>query len=236
MAVVMNQEAFDGLAETQQQALRDAGDEAFEKHSGLATALGDEHVVTMCRMGAKFVQATPADLDALKAAVEPVYRTIERGAGNRAAIDSIRQLKGDAKADTISCPEDTPDRPDDGARTELEGTFRMTLSEQELAQSPQLDNPGEVSDQNWGELTLRLKDGKVHYTQRNERDHFEVSGTYTTDGDALEMRFDEIFETWVYRWSLYRGTLKLERDVSLGVPPERFTPSPQLVKPWRRIG
>jgi hypothetical protein len=63
-----------------------------------------------------------------------------------------------------------------------------------------------------------------------------VSGTYSTDGDALEMRFDEIAETWVYRWSLYRGTLKLERDESLGVPPERFTPTPLLVEPWRRVG
>jgi hypothetical protein len=39
-----------------------------------ASNLGDEHVVTLCRMGAKLVEATPADLDAIKAAVEPVYR------------------------------------------------------------------------------------------------------------------------------------------------------------------
>jgi TRAP-type C4-dicarboxylate transport system substrate-binding protein len=236
MTIVMNQQVFDRLSEAQQNALRDAGDAAFERHSRLASTLADEHVVTACRMGAELVEATPADVDALNSAVEPVYRTIERGAGNRAAIESIRQLKGDAKADTISCPGDTPAAPDDDARAELEGTFRMNLSEQELAQSPQLEDPGEVNDQNWGELTLRLKDGSVQYKQRNERDQFEASGTYTTDGDALEMRFDDIAETWVYRWSLYRGTLKLERDESLGVPPERFTPSPQLVKPWRRIG
>lgn len=234
--VVMNQEAFDRLSETQQKALRDAGAEAFQKHSRLASDLGDEDVVTLCRMGANLVEATPADLDALKAAVEPVYRTIERGAGNRAAIESIRQLKGDAKAETISCPDGTPAPQDDRARAELEGTFRMSLSEQELAESPLLGDPGEVNDENWGELTLRLEDGSVRYSQRNELADFEVSGTYSTDGDALEMRFDEFGETWVYRWSLYRGTLKLERDESLGVPPERFTPSPLLVKPWRRVG
>ena len=234
--VVMNQEAFDRLSEFQQQALRDAGDEAFEKHSRLATVLGDEHVVTLCRMGTKLVEATPADLAALQAAVEPVYRSIERGAGNRAAIESIRRLKGDAKADTISCSDETAAQPEDGARAELEGTFRMNLTEQELADSPQLEDPGEVNDENWGELTLRLKDGSVSYSQRNERARFDVSGTYSTDGDALELRFDDFGETWVYRWSLYRGTLKLERDESLGVPPERFTPSPLLVKPWRRVG
>jgi TRAP-type C4-dicarboxylate transport system substrate-binding protein len=236
MTVVINEKAFDSLSQAQQTALRNAGAEAFERHSRLASTLGDEHIVIMCRMGARLVEATPAEIAALTAAVEPVYRTIERGAGNQAAIESIRQLKGDTKADAISCPEDAPAPPDDGARAELEGTFRMNLTEQELIASPELEDPGEVNDQNWGELTLRLKDGSVRYTQRNERDHFEASGTYSTDGDALAMRFDDIAETWVYRWSLYRGTLKLERDESLGVPPERFTPSPQLVKPWRRVG
>jgi TRAP-type transport system periplasmic protein len=236
MTVVMNQEAFDRLSEAQQNALRNAGDEAFERHSRLASLLGDEHIVVMCRMGAKLVEATPADIAALTAAVEPVYRTIERGAGNRAAIESIRRLKGDARADSVSCSAETSVPPNDGARAELEGTFRMNLTEQELKASPELEDPGEVNNQNWGELTLRLQDGTVHYSQRNDLDHFEASGTYTTDGDALELRFDDISETWVYRWSLYRGTLKLERDESLGVPPERFTPSPQLVKPWRRIG
>lgn len=236
MTVVMNQQAFDRLSEAQQKALREAGTEAFEKHSRLASDLGDEHVLTACRIGMKLVDATPADIEALQAAVQPVYRMIERGAGNRAAIESIRQLKGDTKADTVSCTDETPAPPNDGARAELEGTFRMSLTEQELSDSPQLEDEGEVNIENWGDLTLRLKDGSVHYSQRNDLTSFDVSGTYTTDGDALEMRFDNYGETWVYRWSLYRGTLKLERDASLGVPPERFTPSPLLVKPWRRIG
>jgi hypothetical protein len=36
--------------------------------------------------------------------------------------------------------------------------------------------------------------------------------------------------------SLYRGTLKLERDESLGVPPALHAPTPLLVNPWERIG
>jgi TRAP-type C4-dicarboxylate transport system substrate-binding protein len=229
---VMNRQAFDGLSAEQQTALREAGAEAIEKHSRLATELGDEHLASVCRIGAKLVEATPADLDALKAAVEPVYRTIERGAGNRAAIESIRQLKGDAQAETLSCPDQTPTSANDRAAAELEGTFRTSLTEHELAEAA----PREVNNQNWGELTLRLDDGSVRYSQRNELDQFEASGTYSTDGDALEMRFDDYGETWVYRWSLYNGTLKLERDESLGVPPERHTPAPLLIKPWRRVG
>jgi hypothetical protein len=237
LTVVMNQKAFDRLSEAQQNALRNAGNEAFERHSRLASTLGDEHVVTTCRMGAKLVEATPTDIAALTAAVEPVYRMIERGAGNQAAIERIRRLKGGAKADSVSCSDETSSAPPTAsARAELEGTFRMNLSEQELIASPQLEHRGEVNDRNWGELTLRLKGGSARYSQRNDVDHFEASGTYTTDGDALALRFADIGETWVYRWSLYRGMLKLERDARLGVPPKRFTPSPPLVKPWRRIG
>jgi hypothetical protein len=54
---------------------------------------------------------------------------------------------------------------------------------------------------------------------------------YTTDGDVIKLQFDEIGETWGFRWSLYRGTLKLERDKTLGVPPELHAPTPLLVHP-----
>ena len=154
------------------------------------------------------------------------------GLGLEEAIESIRQLKGDAQAETLSCPDQTPISANDRAAAELEGTFRTSLTEHELAEAA----PREVNNQNWGELTLRLEDGSVRYSQRNELDQFEASGTYSTDGDALEMRFDDYGETWVYRWSLYNGTLKLERDESLGVPPVRHTPAPLLIKPWRRVG
>ena len=62
-----------------------------------------------------------------------------------------------------------------------------------------------------------------------------MSGRYTTDGDVAKMGFDEIGETWGFRWSLYRGTLKLKRDETLGVPPELHAPTPLLVHSWERV-
>jgi hypothetical protein len=64
----------------------------------------------------------------------------------------------------------------------------------------------------------------------------DAASPYTTDGDVIKLQFDEIGETWGFRWSLYRGTLKLERDKTLGVPPELHAPTPLLVHPWERIG
>lgn len=242
--IVMNKDALKDLSDDQQRALREASAEAFDDQSRVANTREDLQVV--CGMGPKLVEATPAQREALEAAVEPVYQMIERSPGNAEAIAQIRELKGDAEPDTVDCggtsepasDEQTPGAELDDGQTpeaELEGTFRTTLTEDELANSPLLYEAGEVSDENWGELTLKLSDGRVRYTIENNRAGWEASGTYTTDGDVIKLQFDEIGETWGFRWSLYRGTLKLERDETLGVPPELHAPTPLLVKPWRRV-
>jgi hypothetical protein len=162
---------------------------------------------------------------------------IERGPGNAEAIAKIRELKGNGAPDALACGGASEPASDGQAKAAaLEGTFRTTLTEDELAKSPLLYDSGEVNDDNWGELTLKLADGRVRYTTENNRAGWEGSGTYTTDGDVIKMQFEEIGETWGFRWSLYRGTLKLERDESLGVPPALHAPTPLLVKPWEQIG
>jgi hypothetical protein len=236
-AIVMNKGSFDELSGDQQRALREASAEAFDERNREASNLRDEDLQVVCGMDPKLVEATPSQREALEAAVEPVYQMIERSPGNAEAIAQIRELKGDAEPDTVDCG-GTSEPASDGQTQEaqLEGTFRTTLTEDELANSPLLHDAGEVSDENWGELTLKLSDGRVRYTIENNRADWEASGTYTTDGDVIKMQFDSIGETWGFRWSLYRGTLKLERDETLGVPPELHAPTPLLVHPWERIG
>lgn len=235
-AIVMNKDAFEDLSDDQQRALREAAAEAFDERSRVVSKLQAEDLQVVCGMGPKLVEATPSQREALEAAVEPVYRMIERSPGNAEAVAKIRELKGDAEPDTVDCA-GTSEAAADGqtAEAELEGTFQTTLTEDELANSPLLYEPGEVNDENWGELTLELSGGRARYTVENNRAGWEASGTYTTDGDVIKMEMDEIGETWGFRWSLYRGTLKLERDDSLGVPPELHAPTPLLVNPWERV-
>jgi TRAP-type C4-dicarboxylate transport system substrate-binding protein len=232
MTIVMQREAFDELSDRQRTALREAVDEAFESESRLVSVLANEDRDVLCRIGAKFVDATPAQVAAFQAAVQPVYRMIERGAGNAEVIEHIREMKGDADPDALACPKDqAPAAGADSASPDLEGTYRTSFSEKELADSSELLDQGEVNDENWGDFTLKLSGGRVRLTQRNARASSELSGRYTTDGDAIELQFAEIGETFAFRWSLYRGTLKLQRDEELGVGP-----TPWLVKPWRRVG
>jgi TRAP-type C4-dicarboxylate transport system substrate-binding protein len=236
ITIVMNQDAFDELTDGQQNALRDAMKTAFDHESQLVTGIGNEDRDVLCRIGAEFVEATPSQLSALEAAVRPVYRMIERGPGNADALSSIRELKGDAQAPTVACPKDQSPAPAGAPEnaSELEGTYRTHLTEKELAESPLLTDEFEINDENWGELTLSLSGGRVRYSARNDRASFGVSGRYTTDGDVIKMDFDEIGETWGFRWSLYRGTLKLKRDETLGVPPELHAPTPLVIKSWER--
>src|SRR6185503_1739195 len=95
----------------------------------------------------------------------------------------------------------------------------------------------EINDENWGEMTLRLSDGRVRVSQRNSRTSSEVSGTYTTDGDVIKFDMEELGETWGFRWSLYRGTLTLKRDEKkLGPADEVAAPAPLLIFPGERVG
>ena len=231
MTIVMNQEAFDKLSQSQQTAVRKAFEAAFDSESRLVGDLADETRDVLCRIGAQFVAAAPSQVAALRTAVEPVYRMIERGAGNAEAVATIRELKGDAQPETVACPKEQVAASAPGsASRDLEGTYRTSFSEKELTDSPQLMDQGEVNDENWGDLTLKLHGGRVRLTQRNDRANSELSGSYTTHGDAIELQFDEIGETFALRWSLYRGTLEFQRDEELGVGP-----TPWLVKPWRRV-
>jgi TRAP-type C4-dicarboxylate transport system substrate-binding protein len=238
VAIVMNDDAFDELTDAQQRALRGAAAEAFGPRSVQVTRLAKDDLKVLCGMDPRLVEATPAEREALEAAVEPVYGMIEKGPGNADAIASIRELKGDTPLDRLDCRGKTePASKEEPAEADLEGTFRTKLTEDELTKSPLLYDEAEINDENWGELTLRLVDGHVRYTVKNDRAGFEVSGTYTTDGNVIKFQFDKIGETWGFRWSLYRGTLKLERDeATLGPPSEVAAPTPLLINPWERVG
>jgi TRAP-type C4-dicarboxylate transport system substrate-binding protein len=231
LTIVMNRKAFDRLSDAQRRAIRDAARAAFDTESRLVAQSAHDAEQDLCAVGTRPVPANPGQRAALVAAVEPVYRMIERGPGNPAALARIHELKGNSGPDTLACTRtQTPSPPTHRPAHQLEGTYRASFSKQELADSPLLD-AGEINDENWGDLTLRFTlDGKFRISVHNRVSEGSQSGTYRTSGDKLVLNVAETGETFAYRWSLYRGTLKFERDEKLGVGP-----TPWLVKPWRRV-
>jgi TRAP-type C4-dicarboxylate transport system substrate-binding protein len=232
MTIVINADRFASLTNPQQQALRDAGPATFAAQMKLISERDDYARRRLCRIGTPFAHARSDDLAALRAAVEPVYVQIERGAGNAVALREIEAIKEHAPPDAPACePGETSAAAPVGRTTAIDGTYRTSFTKQELAQSPDLMEPGETNDQNWGALTLHLDHGHMTVTGRNTRGSGTDTGHYTVDGDTIRFNSDQTGENFALRWNLYRDTLKFERDEKLGVGPTPF-----LVKPWRRVG
>ena len=114
--------------------------------------------------------------------------------------------------------------------TPLDGVWTTSVSEDELAPSPRFTEPDEVNDQNWADLTFTFDKGQFTYTQENEKDSYESAGTFTVDGDTVELNLDNT-EHFVMRWRIDGDTLTFERDDALGT-----APTPLIINPWTRSG
>ena len=70
---------------------------------------------------------------------------------------------------------------------------------------------GEINDENWGNQAIRFAAGRFRYTLHNRVAALTATGTYRTSRDKLVIDLTETGERFGFRWSLYRGTLKLRR-------------------------
>jgi len=59
--------------------------------------------------------------------------------------------------------------------------------------------------------------------------HGSNAGTYAIQGDTLFV-YQENGEIFAMRWSIYKDTLTLRRDKTLGVGP-----TPLVLKPWAKV-
>jgi hypothetical protein len=114
--------------------------------------------------------------------------------------------------------------------TALDGVWTTSVTEDELASSPLLYEPDEVNDQNWGDLTFTFDKGQFTYTQENAKDSYESAGTFTVDGDTVDLNLHNT-EHFVMRWNIDGDTLTFERDDALGI-----APTPFILNPWTRSG
>ncbi len=76
----------------------------------------------------------------------------------------------------------------------------------------------------------RSTKGQFTYTQDNAKDSYDSAGTFTVDGDTVDLYLDNT-EHFVMRWNVEDDTLTFERDDALGI-----APTPLILNPWRRSG
>jgi TRAP-type C4-dicarboxylate transport system substrate-binding protein len=231
-----NARAFGKMTKRERRILRAAAASVAPRMVALHRSVESEVMGNVCRRGRMtFDTASPSDLRALRAAVEPVYRNLERDPATHAAIEAITALKQQLDEPAAGLPAcKGAAAPATRAGTRLDGTWQM--DSKRAASAP------EFLDENWGRWIFVFDRGRFAITQENRRSCTWGYGTYTVDGARTIWRFtdgggqapngaeNKPGEQFAYRLSVYRDTVTL-RPVTGAISPPNF-----IAKPWRRIG
>jgi TRAP-type C4-dicarboxylate transport system substrate-binding protein len=220
------------LGAGQADVLRKAAQAAVRGTADLQRNAETEAAAVLCRRGKlHFVTASAAQIQQLRAAFAPVYTWLREDAKTRSNLERIQELRAQlpaaATSSVLTCAGAEPSV--GTAASKLDGVYQTSFTKAELAASPLLYDAGEINDENWGDLTLTIKEGQVTLSKRGVTG--TATGTCTVQGDTVRLTFTDTGETFGFRWNLYRDTLTFRRDEALGVGP-----TPYLVKPWRRVG
>jgi TRAP-type C4-dicarboxylate transport system substrate-binding protein len=211
--------------------LRSAAQAAIQSSAELQRNAETESAAVLCRRGKlQFITASEAQLEQLRDAFAPVYSWLQQDVKTRSHLERIQELRAQLPAVPTSnvptCKGAEP--PAATAASKLDGVYQTSFTKAELAASPLLYDAGEINDENWGDLTLTIKEGQVAMSKRGGGSD---TGTCTVRGDTVLLAFTSTGATFGFHWNLYRDTLTFRRDEALGPGPTPF-----LVKPWRRVG
>jgi TRAP-type C4-dicarboxylate transport system substrate-binding protein len=225
--VVMNRRAIAALTLSQQAVLRGAGRAAFGPRLREIDQVESKALGTICERGlARLQAASPEQLSALRAAVRPVYRQLERNPLTRQALAEIGRLPGAGGAvQPLRCEERAPT-----VAPRLEGVWSSTVSRRELLAQGASAAEATTFD---GPATLQLKAGRWVF----RGDHTTVTGRYKIEGDTVRMTMVTCTvnpcspgAVTDYTWSVYRNSLTLART-----PAGTFWPR-LVTAPSTRVG
>jgi TRAP-type transport system periplasmic protein len=242
--IFVNQHAFGSLTASQRNVLVRAAAQA--RAAGIYEGNDSASVADLCRRGIKIVSASPADLAGLRAAVRPVYRTLESNPSTRLFINEITAMRQTVSGSpgAVTCPAASAS----GAAAvtaELQGTWQVTYTAKELIAAGADPNELVPSEGNFGDFTLKLSQRRWQIRQTggdpqiaaNNKFYF---GTYVVTGNKINFyRHDHDYpgsdtEIWgPYIWSVYRDTLTFKKDGGTQVP---TGPTGLTVRPWRKTG
>jgi TRAP-type C4-dicarboxylate transport system substrate-binding protein len=210
--VVANGNVLGELTAEQRDVLHRAGRKALAP--AIARLRNEDRVEAgiLCRRGrVAFVTATPSQVDALRAAVLPVYAELMNNPKTGRFIREIDAMKRKSSHERV-VPCFAPSPPEKAA-TLLDGTWEMTASSAVA---------GEVDA---GRYLMILRHGRVFAIRP-----WKSTGTFAVHGDTVLFRSSD-GEYGVYRWNLFRDTLTLRY-----VPGrEEGAPNPTFA-PWHRVG
>jgi len=206
--------------------------QAAQDAAGRIAALADRDAQSLknaCRSGARFANASPADLAALRNAFAPVYASLEQDPQTKAFIERIQALKRSTAAEAplaipAGCTGKAPEQPAASAGTvpaDLNGVYRYTITKKDAIAAGAGDDPDYPTTN-----TVWLQDGS-----------FRASGglraTYSVTGHRITLDIPDFGYSLTFTLSVDgKGNLHLTP-----VPP--MDKGDQFVwsrKVWTKIG
>jgi len=260
-AIVGNPKRLASLSSEQLDSLTRAVHEAAAASTGLVQ--GDNgFVADLCRQGARFANASDADILRLRNAFAPVYGELRTNAETAQLISQIEQLKQPSSTDVVAVPEwctgaatGSPASPSVEPKktttaTALDGTWEVTFTVNEFAGVEAVD-PSEIGPEVAGTFVVTIDRGDI-IGPAKPGDQASSGLTYFVDGDTITIYAPDASmggqvpppgpAAWKYRWSAYGDTLAFEKlggqepGCSLTVSKGMCEPGIFVVKPWHRIG
>jgi TRAP-type C4-dicarboxylate transport system substrate-binding protein len=181
--IFANRAAFNRLTPAQQEILRRAGRESLGPELTDVEKNEAAGLAGICGRGTlSLLTASAAQLAALRTAVQPAYRMLERDPLTRELVVQIGKLRTEAPAvatDSVHCPRA---RTQATAASLLNGQWQVTASSNDLLAAGAA--PAEAERQRGGG-TLRLTNGS--WTGREPLSGFAWSGRYTAHGNLVRL-------------------------------------------------
>jgi TRAP-type C4-dicarboxylate transport system substrate-binding protein len=236
LVLVANRQAWERLSAARRDALREAGRAALPDAIADLRASDADAYDILCRRGrVAFPRATAADVDALRRAVAPVTRDLDR-----AAVAEIARLRAAAGEPPVHPPCRPPAREKPGPATPIDGVWSFDSDEADARAAHLADQ--DLTPENWGHHVLAFARGRFAITQEDREACTWVYGTYRVRGHRVtwdvidggghgpQNATNRPGEHFDYDWSRFKDTLRLT-SVPRAVSAPNF-----IVKPWRRIG
>jgi TRAP-type transport system periplasmic protein len=236
-----NPAQLEALNDQQQGWLRQAASDAAGRSAALADR--DAQLVTvLCASGARFANASQADLATLRKAFAPVYASLQQDPQTKAFIQRIQALKqatpaGPPLAIPAGCTGKAPAPSAMSAATapaSLNGTYRWTMTKQDaVASKTENKSPEHLAEFPWT-FTMTLKDGTWSLSHRQNGQPF-------TDGRATyALKGNRISFTWPQEGTVLTFTFSLDGKGNLHLRPvEPMNAGDQFVwatHVWTKIG
>jgi len=209
--------------------LRQAAQGAAARSAALADR-DAQSVRNTCQSGARFANASQADLAALRTAFAPVYASLEQDPKTKAFLDQIQALKrstpaGAPLAIPAGCTGKAPEQPAEHSGTapaDLNGTYRYLLTKDDARKG------GEANlDEFPSVTTVKLENGQV------DGGCFGQGASYSVNDDRITFDAPEYGYSMTFTFSADdKGNL----DLTPVLPMDKGDAFQCSYKVWTKIG